>query len=104
PKRPHLTPRHADSRHTFCRLTRNIAPPDGGFYIYANIAGLYDDPNSVDSMTWARELLAATGVAVAPGIDFDTENGHEWVRLCFAGETSEMEEAIRRIGVFTGRG
>ena len=21
-KRPHLTPRHADSRHTFCRLTR----------------------------------------------------------------------------------
>ncbi|QPR31076.1 hypothetical protein I6H48_01490 [Corynebacterium amycolatum] len=55
-------------------------------------------------MTWARELLAATGVAVAPGIDFDTENGHEWVRLCFAGETSEMEEAIRRIGVFTGRG
>ncbi|QRP19170.1 DnaB-like helicase N-terminal domain-containing protein [Corynebacterium striatum] len=22
PKRPHLTPRHADSRHTFCRLTR----------------------------------------------------------------------------------
>ena len=82
----------------------NIAPPDGGFYIYANIAGLYDDPSSVDSMAWARALLAATGVAVAPGIDFDTENGHEWVRLCFAGETSEMEEAVRRIGAFTGRG
>lgn len=82
----------------------NIAPPDGGFYIYANIEGLYDDPSSVDSMAWARALLAATGVAVAPGIDFDTENGHEWVRLCFAGETSEMEEAVRRIGAFTGRG
>lgn len=82
----------------------NIAPPDGGFYIYANIAGLYDDPSHVDSMTWARELLAATGVAVAPGIDFDTENGHEWVRLCFAGETDDMVDAIRRIGEFTGRG
>lgn len=81
----------------------NIAPPDGGFYIYANIAGLYDDPTAVDSMTWARELLAATGVAVAPGIDFDTAYGHEWVRLCFAGQTSEMEEAVRRIGSFTGR-
>lgn len=81
----------------------SIAPPDGGFYIYANIAGLYDDPTAVDSMTWARELLAATGVAVAPGIDFDTAHGHEWVRLCFAGQTSEMEEAVRRIGAFTGR-
>nr|WP_240394000.1 aminotransferase class I/II-fold pyridoxal phosphate-dependent enzyme [Corynebacterium lactis] len=81
----------------------NIAPPDGGFYIYANIAGLYDDPTAVDSMAWARDLLAATGVAVAPGIDFDTEHGHEWVRLCFAGQTAEMEEAVRRIGAFTGR-
>lgn len=82
----------------------NIAPPDGGFYIYANIAGLYDDPSTADSMTWARELLSATGVAVAPGIDFDTVHGHEWVRLCFAGETAEMAEAVRRIGEFTGRG
>lgn len=81
----------------------SIAPPDGGFYNYANIAGLYDDPSTVDSMTWARELLAETGVAVAPGIDFDTVRGHEWVCLCYAGQTSDMEEAIRRIGAFTGR-
>ena len=80
-----------------------IAPPDGGFYIYANIASLYDDPTAVDSKTWARDLLAATGVAVAPGLDFDTAAGREWVRLCFAGQTSEMEEAIQRIGAFTGR-
>lgn len=81
-----------------------IAPPDGGFYIYANIASLYDDPSAADSMKWARDLLDATGVAVAPGVDFDTAAGHEWVRLCFAGQTHEMEEAIRRIGFFTGLG
>lgn len=82
----------------------NIAPPDGGFYIYANIAGLYDDPRDADSLAWARELLAETGVAVAPGIDFDTVHGNEWVRLCFAGSTEDMREAVRRIGSFTGLG
>lgn len=80
----------------------NIAPPDGGFYIYANISGLYDDPRDADSLAWARELLAETGVAVAPGIDFDTVHGHEWVRLCFAGSTEDMREAVARIGEFTG--
>ncbi|MFD5868837.1 pyridoxal phosphate-dependent aminotransferase [Corynebacterium sp. NPDC060344] len=75
-----------------------FAPPDGGFYIYADVSHLTDD-----SLTWARQLLDATGVAVAPGIDFDTAAGHHWVRLCFAGSTEDMAEACRRIGEFTGR-
>lgn len=75
-----------------------FAPPDGGFYIYADVGHLTDD-----SLTWARELLAETGVAVAPGIDFDTVNGHRWVRLCFAGSTEDMAEACERIGAFTAR-
>ena len=75
-----------------------FAPPDGGFYIYADVSHLTDD-----SLTWARELLDATGVAVAPGVDFDTAAGHRWVRLCFAGSTEDMAEACRRIGKFTAR-
>ena len=74
-----------------------FAPPDGGFYMYADVSRLTDH-----SLTWARELLDATGVAVAPGIDFDTVNGHHWVRLCFAGATEDMAEACRRIGEFNG--
>ena len=75
-----------------------FAPPDGGFYIYADVSHLTDD-----SLTWARELLDATGVAVAPGVDFDTVAGHRWVRLCFAGATEDMAEACRRIGEFNGK-
>lgn len=75
-----------------------FAPPDGGFYIYADVSHLTDD-----SLTWARQLLDATGVAVAPGVDFDTVAGHRWVRLCFAGSTEDMAEACRRIGKFTAR-
>ena len=75
-----------------------FAPPDGGFYIYADVSHLTDD-----SLAWARELLDATGVAVAPGVDFDTAAGHRWVRLCFAGSTEDMAEACRRIGEFTAR-
>ena len=75
-----------------------FAPPDGGFYIYADVSHLTDD-----SLTWARELLDATGVAVAPGVDFDTVAGHRWVRLCFAGATEYMAEACRRIGEFNGK-
>ncbi|WP_448852902.1 aminotransferase class I/II-fold pyridoxal phosphate-dependent enzyme [Corynebacterium sp. 335C] len=74
-----------------------IAPPDGGFYVYADVSHL-----TGDSLAWSRELLDATGVAVAPGVDFDPVAGGGWVRLCFAGATADMAEACRRIAAFTG--
>jgi aspartate/methionine/tyrosine aminotransferase len=43
-------------------------------------------------------LLADTGVAIAPGIDFDTARGGSFVRLSFAGPTEDIEEALRRMG------
>jgi aspartate/methionine/tyrosine aminotransferase len=43
-------------------------------------------------------LLNDTGVAIAPGIDFDPGRGGSFVRLSFAGPTSDIEEAVRRIG------
>ena len=74
-----------------------IAPPDGAFYIYADIGHLTDD-----SLAFCKALLEETGVATAPGIDFDPVEGHRFIRFSFAVSTPEVEEAIRRITpVFT---
>ncbi|ELP47773.1 aspartate aminotransferase [Mycobacterium avium subsp. paratuberculosis S5] len=43
-------------------------------------------------------MLEQTGVAIAPGIDFDTTRGNSFVRLSFAGPTTDIEEAVRRLG------
>jgi aspartate/methionine/tyrosine aminotransferase len=41
-------------------------------------------------------------VAIAPGIDFDTARGGSFVRLSFAGPTSDVDEAVARIGAWLG--
>lgn len=69
-----------------------IAPPDGAFYVYADIGHL-----SEDSLSFCRDLLNDTGVATAPGIDFDPVEGHHFIRLSFAVSTVEIEEAIARL-------
>jgi aspartate/methionine/tyrosine aminotransferase len=44
--------------------------------------------------------LADTGVAIAPGIDFDPERGGSYVRLSFAGPAGDIDEALRRMGTW----
>ena len=76
-----------------------IAPPDGAFYIYADISEFTDD-----SMEFCKTLLQDTGGATAPGIDFDPAEGHHFMRISFAVSTALVEEAIRLIGPwFTSR-
>ncbi len=70
-----------------------LAPTDGAFYVYADVSDFTDD-----SLSFCAKLLADTGVAITPGIDFDTEQGNRFVRLSFAGPTSDIEEALRRMG------
>lgn len=70
-----------------------LAPADGAFYVYADVSRYTED-----SMEFCSKLLADTGVAIAPGIDFDTVHGDRFVRFSFAGATSDIEEALRRIG------
>lgn len=70
-----------------------IAPPDGAFYIYADVSEFTDD-----SMEFCKALLQDTGVATAPGIDFDPVEGRHFMRISFAVATPLVEEAIRRIG------
>ncbi|UXA06773.1 pyridoxal phosphate-dependent aminotransferase [Mycobacterium sp. SMC-2] len=70
-----------------------LAPTDGAFYVYADVSA-----HTTDSMAFCSKLLNDTGVAIAPGIDFDTTHGNSFVRLSFAGPTGDIEEALRRIG------
>lgn len=71
---------------------RDYAPPDGAFYAWCDVGHLTDD-----SVAWCRDLLADCGVAITPGVDFDTAEGHHMVRLSFAGSTAEVDEALDRM-------
>src|SRR6478752_2327188 len=70
-----------------------LAPADGAFYVYADVSDY-----STDSLAFCAQLLADTGVAIAPGVDFDTVHGGSYVRLSFAGATVEVSESLRRMG------
>lgn len=72
-------------------ITR-LAPADGAFYVYADVSHL-----TADSMDLVYRLLADTGVAVAPGLDFDPVDGHRSIRFSCAGSTADVREALRRI-------
>lgn len=69
-----------------------IAPPDGAFYIYADVGHL-----TQDSLALCERLLRETGVATAPGIDFDPVDGHRFMRFSFAVSTPLVREALTRL-------
>ena len=62
-----------------------LAPVDGAFYVYADVA---DRTN--DSVSYCSRILNETGVAVTPGVDFDPVRGHRFIRFSFA----ESKETI----------
>ncbi|MDB5395583.1 MAG: aspartate aminotransferase [Rhodospirillales bacterium] len=68
------------------------ASPDGAFYIYAKLPDGWPD-----STTVAHRWLQETGVAVTPGIDFDTVDGGRFLRFGYAGATGDIVEAIARL-------
>ncbi|MBI1779680.1 MAG: aminotransferase class I/II-fold pyridoxal phosphate-dependent enzyme [Proteobacteria bacterium] len=76
----------------------SLAPADGAFYVYADVGRFTND-----SEAFCRRLLAETGVAITPGVDFDRERGHRLVRLSFAGSTETVARAVDRIGPFLRR-
>lgn len=70
-----------------------LAPTDGAFYVYADVSEF-----TGDSLSFCEKLLADTGLAIAPGIDFDPVHGGSFVRLSFAGPTSDITSALDRLG------
>ena len=70
-------------------------PVDGAFYLYADVSRF-----SADSFAFATRMLEEAGVAATPGIDFDPLHGKNFLRLCYAGSSEEMHEAVQRIGTW----
>jgi aspartate/methionine/tyrosine aminotransferase len=70
-----------------------LAPADGAFYVYADVSKWTDD-----SLAFGARLLTETGVAVAPGIDFDPVDGGRYIRLSFAGDAAEIATAVDLLG------
>lgn len=77
----------------------DMAPPDGAFYMYARIDEILERSNDdiVTATDWCQALLDATGVALAPGDDFDSLNGPRSVRLSLAVGADKTAEALDRI-------
>ncbi|MGB8813419.1 MAG: aminotransferase class I/II-fold pyridoxal phosphate-dependent enzyme [Paracoccaceae bacterium] len=72
-----------------------FAPPDGAFYIYADVSDLTDN-----SLNLAAEILDGAGVAVTPGLDFDPHRGARTLRFSYAGATADIVEGLARLTAF----
>jgi aspartate/methionine/tyrosine aminotransferase len=89
--------RYAENRALLLRqLPRagfdRLAPADGAFYIYADVSRLTND-----SEEFCRRMLAEAGVAATPGLDFDAERGHQFIRFSFAGSAADIATAAERL-------
>ncbi|HCI06165.1 MAG TPA: 1-aminocyclopropane-1-carboxylate deaminase [Sulfitobacter sp.] len=72
-----------------------IAPPDGAFYVYADVSEITNDSRAL-----AAEILGGAGVAVTPGLDFDPIRGHQTLRFSYARSTPDIEEGLARLQKF----
>lgn len=70
----------------------DYAPADGAFYVYADISHL-----SENATEFARQMLQEINVAVTPGVDFDAEEGHRFIRFCYAGAAASIDRALDRM-------
>lgn len=74
-----------------------IMPIDGAFYAYVDATRLTND-----TMVFARKMLEEAKVAVTPGLDFDLDRGHRYLRFSFAGDAQAIENALDRIETWLG--
>ena len=72
-----------------------IAPPDGAFYVYADVSEF-----TQDSRAFAAEILEEAGVAVTPGLDFDEARGAQTLRFSYARSTQDIVEGLARLQAF----
>lgn len=79
-------------------LTRFV-PPDGAFYVYVDVSHV-----TSDSRALAAQILDEAGVAVAPGLDFDPDEGNRWLRLSYARAPEDIAEGLNRLERFFAAG
>ncbi|HEX3699502.1 MAG TPA: pyridoxal phosphate-dependent aminotransferase [Phenylobacterium sp.] len=70
--------------------------PDGGMYAFFRIAGC------TDSVAFAKQLIEAAGVGLAPGVAFG-EEGEGWLRWCFAHRPEKNAAGLERLAGFLAR-
>ncbi|MBK0372946.1 pyridoxal phosphate-dependent aminotransferase [Streptomyces sp. RB110-1] len=75
---------------------RLTALPQGGFFAFADVRGLYTRPGD-DADSVALDLLENAGVAVMPGRDFAAP---DHVRLSYAVSAEDITQALDRIGTY----
>ncbi len=74
-----------------------LSPAQGAFYIYADVSGLTDD-----STAFCRKMLEEAHVCAVAGPDFDREEGHNYVRFSYAGDSGRINEACERLKRWLG--
>lgn len=72
-----------------------IAPPDGAFYVYADVSDF-----TKDSLAFSKRILKEAGVAVTPGLDFDPIRGAATLRFSYARSTEDIVEGLERLAKF----
>jgi aspartate/methionine/tyrosine aminotransferase len=72
----------------------SLPRPEAAFYAFIRVDGMQG------SVAFAKDLLARTGVGLAPGAAFgdDDQPFDDYLRLCFAATLPTLERAFDRIG------
>lgn len=68
-----------------------VRTPQAGMFVWAPLPSGWED-----SAAFALDLVARTGVAVAPGVTFGS-SGEGWMRLALVAEPATLADAGRRI-------
>jgi aspartate/methionine/tyrosine aminotransferase len=66
--------------------------PDGAFYVYLDCSNF-----SKDSGAFARRMLEEIGVAIVPGGDFGSYQPERYLRLSYATNMEQLQQAVRRM-------
>jgi aspartate/methionine/tyrosine aminotransferase len=74
-----------------------VVVPDGAFYLWCPVGALVDRGVAPSAEILCQRWLHDLGVAVTPGIDFDTVDGQRFVRFSFAGSEADVAEAMARL-------
>lgn len=69
-----------------------LSPAQGAFYIYADVSHLTND-----SANWCRRLLHEAHICAVPGMDFDKQNGHRFVRFSYCATHERIAQAGERL-------
>ncbi len=68
-----------------------VAQPQGGMYAFFRVEG------QADSLTFAKHLVTAHGLGLAPGVAFGDE-AEGWLRWCFAAkDPARLREGLTRL-------